>query len=315
MRNKKILSTVCLALSCAFLTACASAPKKTNFNNYWNENFLVYEPINETLVYDVTFEKDETYGYDLSYANGKYVTTLKNSVENGQNVYLYTTELSIDVTYILGEAQTTLHDSVKTETIFYPAEQGLTPLSSKKWVISSSPVAATPTKLDECYLSVNYEIITTYDENGGECVVTTDGKTTKHDFDFGNEGFSYLDSTQTLLALRALPMRTSSTRVLSYNPFTRSVQKTAIVARETASAEFSFYKNGSAEKQTQTISYRPVQFQLDEKRPGFAQTAWIATTSETVPNTHRNVMLRLEQPVYRSMGTFVYQLSSSSYVL
>ena len=315
MRNKKILSIACLALSFSFLTACAGAPQKTNFNNAWNINSLVFEQIDERLEYTVTFEKGESFGYDLSYSNGSYVSTLKSAVdENGKNIYLYTTELSIDVTFTYGEQSSgILHDSVKTETAFYPAENGLAPISSKKWVTSHSPVGSKPSSLEDCYSAFTYEYAIMYNDGVGECTLVNGGKTEKYSFHYDKETRSYLDATQMLLVLRARPVRTNSTRIRSYNPFTKSIQTIACVARASAEGEFEYYKNGSETKEKQTISYRPFQFQLDENRPGFAQTAWIANTTNLELNTHRNVMLRLETPIYHSMGMLVYQLVSASY--
>ena len=313
MQNKKILSIACLALSFSFLTSCVSV-KKTNFNNTWNVNSMVYEKIDERLEYEVTFEKGENFGYEISYSNGKYVSTLKTSVdENGKNIYVYTTNLSIDVTFVYNSESVTLHDSVATETAFYPAENGLLPISSKKTTTSHSPATNKPNTLEDCYSAFSYEYSIRYSNGQGECTLLYDGQTQKHYFDYSSEGMSYLDATQTLIAMRALPAKTSSTRICSYNPFTKSVQTIACVTQNSVDGEFEYYKNGSETKQTQTITYRPIQYQLDEDRPGFAQTAWFATSTNLEMNVYRNVMLRLETPIYRGIGTLIYQLTSINY--
>ena len=312
MKMKTRISLCALALTVAALSGCAGSNQKTSFSNYWNQNALVFEQIHETLVYDVTFEKGSTHGYDLSYENGIYTTELISGAdENGQNFYTYKTELSIDVTYTFEGTSKTLTDNVKTEVTFLTAENGLRPLSSKKSIVSTSPMTSIPTALENCYLPFEYKIETVYTENGGETKVTHGESKTTQSFEMDKNGYSYLDNEQVLFALRAIPTSTSSTRFSAYSPFTDSVQKIAVAFSASANGEFEFSKNGSAVKEK--IDYRPVQIQLDEKNKGFAQTAWIATTTDVHANPHRNVMLRLETPLYQGLGVLIYQLSSVSY--
>ena len=313
MNIKKIIPIFALVFTLGIFSGCASGNQKTSFNNYWNQNALVFEDIHETLVYDVTFEKGVSYGYDLSYNNGRYVTTLLSGVENGENVYTYQTELSIDVTYTFEETSKTFTDNIKTEVTFLTAENGLRPLHSKKSIVSHSPVSSAPTNLDTCYLSFAYEINTVYTENGGETKIIEGEETISKSFEIDEGGYSYLDNEQLLLSLRAIPASKTSTRFLSYAPFTGNVQKVAVAFGATENKEFSYYVNESAEKVKNTISYRSVNIQLDEKNPGSMQTAWIASVTNTSANTHRNVMLRLETPLFQGLGTLYYDLSSVSY--
>ena len=313
MKLKKLISLSTFALCITALSGCA-APQKTPLGDYWNENALVFETIHETLVYDVTFQKGASYGYDLAYTNGTYTTILKSGVnENGDNLYIYNTELSLDVTYTLGDQSVVLHDYVTTEVMFLPAKNGLLPLSSKKSIVSHSPLISKPVKLEDCYATFEYQIETTYTENGGETKIFTEQAENRHSFTFPNANYYHLDNEQLLLALRAIPSSVSSTRFLSYSPFAKNVQNIAVVYGATAEGEFEFKKNGSAEKIKETISHRSVQIQLDEKDTGFAQKALIATTTDSYANKNRNVLLRLETPLYQAIGTFIYQLSSVNY--
>ena len=326
MKRKKISAILALVLGLTALGGCTNSDQKVNIGNHWNVNAIdVNEAIHETLVYDVAFEAAEAslVEYKVNYKDGKYTTTLISEKVNGKTVYTYTTELNITAQYTLNDVTEECNDVVTSTVKFYAASDGLRPISSEKEINASSPTAVTGVKVSDCYATSHYTIQVTYNEDGteGKSVVNNhnpspnDKNPKEKTFEIDEKKFRYLDNEQVLLVLRAVSNSISSAQLNVYSPFAEAIQKVSLSYQTEESAEFSFYKNGSAEKQTQTISYRPVQFQLDEKRPGFAQTAWIATTSETVPNTHRNVMLRLEQPVYRSMGTFVYQLSSSSYVL
>lgn len=314
MKTKKIISICALALSAALLSGCAGGGRKTPFSTYWNQNALVFENIHETLVYDVTFqESDANYGYTLAYANGKYTTELKNDINaNGENIYVYKTELSIDVTFTFGEESKTLNDNVTTEVTFL-ANGELRPISSEKSVVSHTPIGSTPSSLEGCYRSFDYQISTSYTEDGGVSILTMDESTSTQEFEINKNGYSYLDNEQLLLSLRAMPASVSSTRLSAYSPFVSRVQNVAVVFTETQSKDFSFYKNGSTEKVTTNIAYRQAQFQLDEKDPGGTQVAWIAAVTDAYANQHRNVMLRLETPIAYGLGSLVYQLSSVSY--
>ena len=313
MKMKKIASLCAFALSATLLCGCAGAKTKTAFSNYWNQNSLVFEPIHETLVYDVTFEGSGSDGYTLSYSNGVYKTELKNAVNaNGENIYVYKTELSIDVTFTFGEESKTLSDSVTTEVTFL-ANGELRPISSEKSVVSHTPIGSTPSSLEGCYRGFDYQISTSYTEDGGILSLTMDNATSTQEFEIDENGYSYLDNEQLLLALRAIPASVGSTRLSAYSPFVSRVQDIAVVFAATESKDFSFYKNGSTEKVTTNIAYRPVQFQIDEKDPGGMQVAWIAAVTNAYDNQHRNVMLRLETPIAYGLGSLVYNLSSVSY--
>ena len=211
-------------------------------------------------------------------------------------------------------------DVVTSTVKFYAAEYGLQPISSEKDVNASSPTAAAATTLEDCYEQFHYSTKVTYNEDctSGTTTVTqhlTTGETKAKDssFEIDQGKFSFLDNEQTLFALRGMRNSTTSAKVNVYNPFVLSVQKVAVTVNSDVSESFSFYKNGSAEKESFTITYRPVQFVLDEKNPGATQTAWIAKTIDASKNTHRNVMLQLETPLSYGLGTLVYKLNSVSY--
>lgn len=311
MTAKKIISIVALALTTSLLTACSGAQKIT-FNPYWNLDVFSSENIHEVLKYNVRFEKGSSYGYELDYT-GTYTTTLqRQTTAEGYYYYLYQTELLVDVTYTLGEESKTLTDHVTTEVTFRPAENGLAPIFSQKSVVSSSPLPTQhPTSLDDCYQIYTYELTTAYEEKTGTVTLTQNDKTTEQRFTLDND-LSYLDNEQLLLSLRAMSTSVSSAQLAAYSPFTASVQQIAVSFDNGSEGKFEFQKNGTAV--SQTIPYRPVQMQINDKNSGFAQTAWIAKPTSTTSNTHRNVMLRLETPIYQGLGTLIYELTSADYL-
>lgn len=310
MNTKKITSIIALALTASLLTACSAAQKVT-FNRYWNYDALRFEEIHEVLEYDVRFEAGRDYGYGLNY-EGTYKTVLQTRVTPEGYLYLYTTELHVDVTYTFGEESKTLTDHVTTEVEFYPAENGLKPISSKKSVESSSPMMTSPTSIEGCYRTYAYELTTTYEGKEGKTILTQNSETTEQTFTIDDEKMSYLDNEQLLLSLRALPSSVSSAQLLAYSPFTASVQKISVGFSNNEEGEFEYLKNGESVKQT--IPYRPVQIQINAQNSGFAQTAWIARTDNTTANVYRNVMLRLETPLYQSFGSLIYTLKSVEYL-
>lgn len=309
MNAKKITSIIALALTASLLTAC-SATQKVIFNRCWNYDTLRFEDIHEVLEYDVSFEEGTSYGYGLNY-NGTYRTELQSQTTPEGYRYLYTTELITEVTYTLGEESKAIIDRVTTEVQFYPAENGLQPIYSKKSVVSSSPMTTKPTSIEDCYRTYAYEVTTEYEGKQGKSTLTQNGKTTEHTFTIDDEKASYLDNEQLLLSLRAMPASVNSTQLLAYSPFTASVQKISVGFGNGAEGEFEYSKNGESTKQT--IPYRPVQIQINDKNSGFAQTAWIAKAENTTANVYRNVMLRLETPLYQGLGKLIYTLTSADY--
>ena len=58
------------------------------------------------------------------------------------------------------------------------------------------------------------------------------------------------------------------------------------------------------------IEYYPVSISIVDEYPGATQTAWYAKPSDkSSSNTYRNVLLRLETPIFYNLGTLVYELN------
>ena len=323
MKRKKLSTLLALVLGVTALSGCTNSDQKVNFGNFWVTDVLnTNAAIQETLSYDVTFNKGENslVNYEIDYKDGTYTTALVGAKENDKIVYTYTTTLNITAVYTFNGETKECTDVVTSTVKFYAAEYGLQPISTEKDVNGSAPTAASATALEDCYEQFHYTTKVIYNEDctSGTTTVTqhlTTGETKAKDssFEIDQDKFSFLDNEQILFALRGIRNSTTSAKMNVYNPFVASVQKVSVTVNAEASESFSFYKNGSAEKEAYTITYRPMNLVLDEKNPGAMQTAWIAKTIDASKNTHRNVMLQLETPLSYGLGTLVYKLNSVSY--
>ncbi len=315
MKAKKLTLLLAGLLSVTALSACTDSDKRVDWNNYWKYDSLAPgEAVDETLTYEVTFKEETGLDgllYALTYGVGSYVTTLKTATDTTQ--YTYTSELTMPVSYEYEGEKAEFTDKVSSTITFKDAGNGLRPVSSSKTVVSHTPANIRPSKLEDCYSAFEYTITTNYTEDGkGSAVVNekdAEGDPIAKDFTYGNGDYSYLDNEQLLLALRAVPANTSSGTVESYNPFLKTMQRVNFNFDAKTGGEFSHTVNGNA-LASKDISYRPVRIQLNAKNPGATQTAWIAATETPGKNVHRNVMLYLETPLFYSIGTFQYTLTS-----
>ncbi len=312
MKNKKLFSLCALAITLSFFGGCAAA-NKVNFDNYWDtDSLLSAQNIQEKLEYKVEFEKNSTsFGYELSYENGKYMTEL--IYQNGN--YTYTTNLSIDVTYTLNGESKTWTDSVTSSVIFATAENALYPVSSSKTIYSHSPVGSKQTKVENCYKLYERQVTTTYSEEGNVCKVVKDAtsntpETSETTFKTSGD-HRYLDNEQLLFALRGFSNSTSAGKFLVYSPFVKRLQTINFALSEASQTKFTFAKNG--ESKEREISCRVAQLQINEKNPGSIQTALYASVTSSGNNEYRNVMLSLETPLAYNLGKFVYTLTSATY--
>ncbi len=318
MSIKKLAITVA-AIVCALpLAACTSSSKKVAFGEYWRTDVNSPQTIDETLTYAVTFEKSNsawTSGYTLDYGTGSYIARLTTKAEESE--YVYTTELSIPVTYTYGDESVTYTDSVITKVRF--ASAGLIPISSEKQVVSHSPVNGTPTSLKGCYSAYELEVLTTYQSNGKASSVVTGfsdkGESNErkldraNDFDYAREDYSYLDNEQLLLALRAFPDSSTSETVETYNPFVDTIQKVKVTLDQKTSQSFPNLKRNGQPLADSNLSFRTVTIGLDESNPGATQTLKIATVTNPTNNVNRNVILSMTTPLSYGLGSLVYSLT------
>ncbi len=313
MKGKKI-ALLLAGLTCtASFAACTDVNKKLSVKEYWKENALAGEQVDETLEYDVTLDTTNALSpsYKLSYTNGKYVTHLQSTPQG----YEYTTKLTIDVTYQLTNSNPVLFtDSVETSVLFDRAT--LAPISSTKTVISHSPTNTVPTEIAHCYAEYHYKTATTYNSGTGNTVLTyypikeSEKETsTPLSFTYGDSDYSYFDNEQLPLILRATDA-TASASIENFNPFMNAIQRVNISFAAEATSKFDYEWNGTQKVNTE-IPYRAISMTLNDKNPGATQTAWIASTvNNGTNNTYRNVMLKMEVPLSYGYGTLIYTLKN-----
>ena len=316
MKLKKFATALACVLAACSLVACTDKDKQVQLNPYWQENSQAFTNIDETLTYNVTFEANSGLsgmGYTVGYTDGVYTTHLQSAQENGENVYTYTTALTIKVTYTYGSESVTLDDCVTSATKF---NETLKPISSAKEIISNSPVNTNGAHnaVADCYASYHYAVSTTY--NGKESVSTVTNLETpespvevrKETFNATGGNYRYLDNEQLLFALRGVSNSTTSGKFRFYNPFIDELQLVKFSFDEETGAKFDYLDNGTAV--SKDITYRPVKLTLDATNPGETQTAWIAKCSNPESNANRNVLLYLETPRSYNLGKLVYKLYS-----
>ena len=319
MRRKSIFSCIALLLTTACLTSCMNTSQKVVFSSNWQaDNTVQSNDLTETLEYDVTFDDSVSLqtDYTLDYKNGKYTTSLKTEQMGDRTIYSYETTLEIDVIFEFGEETATFTDRVYSLVKFEKANKALRPISSHKEVFSHSPSKAAM-QLSECYYALDYTVDISYNEDySGETIVAAmnvDEKVEdKHSFQMDTKKYTCLDNEQLLFALRGInPTLTTAAKFNVYSPFVENTQLVSATFGTETAADFTFNKNGTVVKNT--ISYFPVSVVLSEKNSGATQTVWIAKNTNNLSNTHRNVILKMEMPIYYNFGTLVYTLKSATF--
>lgn len=330
MKRKKILSLAALLLGASVLASC-SGSSHLSFNANWYYDTTANLDVNlseETLGYEVVYESaNGLYAehYTTTYGTGSYTTSLKTTEVEGEYVYEYSTNFTIDVSYLLrstGESSETFTDEVQTLVRFKSVSGGLAPLYSYKKMVCHSPNGTEVKKLDHCYTYYNYTVETTYADGKGAATVTDfegtylnkkegEEKAEKKDtFTASHEDYTYLDNEQLLFALRG--MAASSTKASVYSAYTESKQTISIDANKAIGGEFTFSEDGGEAKK-HNINYVPFSLTINSSTPGATQSVWVAETVAPTKNTYRNVILQIETPLSYGMGSLVYKLTSANF--
>ena len=328
MKTKKITLLASTLLGVTLLSSCGAASTVTFSPNWCPDVTNEHSSEGETLTYEVTFKADATTDVDntrtVVYGTGEYVTTLTPTASGTETRYVYTTSLTIPVTYTYhgadGNVEDTFEDEITSEVVFRSTTKGLKPVSSKKTIISHTPSYSPATSLDTCYKKYWYELVTSYDDNAenGTCVLTdrlgniygAENGTRSTSFSM-DKGYTYVDNEQLLFAIRCLPLNSSAV-LTSYNDSAKSVEKVNVNLSSVEEDEFTFSKNGNP--YTKKLTYVPVSISRNtgNHNTGATHRLWIAQKTEGL-NENRNVMLKMEVPVSYSIGTLVYTLKSANF--
>ncbi len=313
MKAKKLIPALALALGVATLAGCSAGDQKLAFQPYWNQASLVYQDIDETIEYEVTFEEASgasALGYTFSYDTGVYTTHLKSTTVDGKSAYEYTTSLEIKVSYEFGGEKKEFIDTTSSSVVFLSTESALRPLESHVEIINHSPNNKVGGTIESCYSELKASWDTTYDKDGnGVCKITNNanGKSSSHEFE-RDEDLTFVDKEQLVVALRALSTSVTSGKVETYSPFAYDVQTLRFSFGDATSQQFKYTLNGEQVKKP--ISYRAATVTIEANNPGPSQTIWIASSAESQNNANRNIMLRMENPYSYNMGKMVYNLKS-----
>ena len=346
--KKKIFAAIALTLSTVTLAACNPTNQTLIFSPNWEETLIgeAKEASAEELTYTVsheegTFLHKESYNVKYCYADGAkkagvYTTKLEYSTES---TYLYTTTLTMDVTFILASGESvTKTDTVVTEAKFKKANASLQPIYSKKTVHAHSPRDTEVNSLENvyneegklttagAYIEYEYEFVIDYkDDLSGGTLTKTDLsehstlylKDNKQviDFTIDNDTYTYLDNEQYLFALRGSPseyLSTSSKTVNMYNASLMTMEQVSTTPSSTAKTSFELQIDG-AEKASYEIDYVSLTIKTNNKNADLSQTLWYAKTTGNNNNQFRNVLLKMSVPMHFGLGTLEYTLQQANF--
>lgn len=312
--KKKIIPIISAILCATTLAACTDTDKKVSFSAYWYKNANLPVLTTETLVYDVSFNEaagTQSAGYDSIDYDGTYTTKLylKN------DVYYYDTTLDVKVTFVVDGVTKEETDKVVSHVEFTRETDGFSPIKSVKTIENHSPINGATAETYCSYAA--YSVTTVYDSDGkgGKCTIVNsdnDASQTKS-FDIDTEEYTYLDNEQLVFALRGInPSVSASPVFLVYDTFKNANYNiNATFGSVVTGKDFKFTKNGA--EFNDSIDYYAVKLAIDADMPGTAQTVWVAKTTDAQKNSHRNAILRIETPLYYSMGTLVYELKDATF--
>lgn len=316
--KKKIIPIISAILCATTLTACTDTDKKVSFSAYWYKNSNLPVLTTETLVYDVSFEEaagTQSAGYDSIDYDGTYTTTLKRVQGENEIVYHYDTTLDVKVTFVVDGATKEETDKIVSHVEFTGETDGFSPIKSTKTIENHSPINGATTERYCEYAA--YTVTTVYDNDGkgGKCtIVNNDNEASQtKSFEIETDEYTYLDNEQLVFALRGVnPSVSSSPVFLVYDAFKNSVYNIkATYGSVVTGKDFQFNKNGAAFNDS--VDYYAVSLAIDSDMPGTSQTVWVAKTTDAQKNSHRNAILRIETPLYYSMGTMIYQLTDATF--
>lgn len=320
MKKKKLFPVISSILGTVLLASCGTGVS-TSFSANWYANTSINTVVGdtrETLTYSVTMKEEPSAGaaFAAYYTDGAYTTSLSTETRNGELLYSYTTNLAISVQFAFnGEYSDKFKDEVTSKVLFKNTRSGLQPIHSEKFVESHSPASLEPKSLATSYTYYKYSIAIDYNENctEGKSVYTnllTEEPTVKENSFSISDKYTYIDNEELLFAFRGVSFESS--QQLQRNNSTSSGTQTQTVKATPESLtteEFEFTLNGTTAKRA--IEYYPVSISAVADNPTASQTAWYAKTTDTSANTYRNMLLRLEIPVFYNTGTLVYELRSA----
>ncbi len=335
MKIRKIAGLFLLA-PLTLCAACAGGVQHMEIRTNWYRNTFLGDDIRgtrETLEYEVTMPSAEEggsaehNGLTAEYTGGVYTMSLKNATIELDNAvkeegYVLETSLSIDVRFTYGgQTSAALHDVVTSRVEFRSAGENLKPVYSTKTAHTHVPNDV-PSSLETSYAEYHYTYEVEYDDGLTLAAVTftdhlagSNGKVpepVKSEVDIEGKS-TFLDNEQILFALRGVNLL-SAPVFRTLDPTMGTVQEVSLRQSTTEVNEAvhaSFEQNGepfSAESIAAyecAIGYR--------NNIGQERTIVFAKTTDPNENVYRNVPLRIEYPILRSLGKLRYTLKKATF--
>lgn len=322
--KKKNLTAFLLLAPLALAAACSAGIQHVEIQANWYRNTALGVDIantRETLEYDVALSESTPHnGLSAEYTNGVYTMTLTNAhiaLENGamEEGYVLETSLSVDAKFTFqGTSTSTLRDEVTTRVEFLSVRDNLRPVSSTKTAHTHVPNDA-PQSAESVYTEYDYTYEVKYNDALTKATVTYTDRITNAEPNVreieieGNTTF--LDNEQIFFAMRGMNL-TSAISFRTINPTMRSVQTVGLrEAAKEVTESVSFERDGQPYSDSALAAY--------EVRIGYGgnvgqgMRAVFAKKTSDNDNVNRNVPLRMEYAVIRSLGTMRYTLKKATF--
>ncbi|MBQ7408880.1 MAG: hypothetical protein IJW13_06410 [Clostridia bacterium] len=200
---KFLKSALVCALTAVMLTGSACMQETKTYNIFGGSFWLASKEVgtvgsvNETCVYSVQFvpSPSAVEGETTLQANlvGNMVTTLTNESLNGTDCYKFTTSLTISGNYTFGDTVQPVNDVQTSEVYFLGFNDKLTPISSKKYVRSTTPAKSGNSVL---FVNFEYSVESSYDREKHVATVTTTPGNAQTGEDSTTNGYAIEKSTR-----------------------------------------------------------------------------------------------------------------------
>ena len=329
--KKKRFASLLLIAPLALLAAC-SAPQTIVLEANWFSNSstkIIPDDFEETLEYEVSFTKSasaESSRFTMNYPNGgTYTVKLAGgATEDGRKTYRYTTELKMEVEYILdGVSSGVREDVVKTYVEFLDSSNELKPLSSWREVHGSAP-RTTPLSpgatLKDCFVTFDTKTAISYDYETNKALFTLINLAPNATIDdqesrvikLDGKGL-YFDNEQLIPLLRALDLNSSMT-LRTIDLGTKSLEKVEVKDGPKSITLTQSVKRKTDEAAVEeTFKATEISIGFGKQNSGSEKKFVIASRDNRNSNKWRNVCLKAEYPVIYSHGTMTYRLVSANF--
>lgn len=184
MKFLKTFLLIGLITITALSSACFGGGQSVNTNmfagSYWlkSADASGVSKVDETCVYNVSFlpivPEDSSTQILTSDLTGTLTTVLSTTVFEGEECYKFTTSTQITGNYYYEGQTHVINDISTSEAYFLGLSNKLTPLYSKKYVLSTIPIIS-PLNETAVFAVMEYSTETKYDRAKGQATVTVKG--------------------------------------------------------------------------------------------------------------------------------------------